>query len=144
MAEHDDKRIIENKLAREKAEELYGFFDEISASLPSDSARIRFYETIGQRALDFMLRFRAKSSVATALAEHGPMSIEQVREFRRGYMPFGEFEGQQLSEVPLRYLDWLVGENESEKFKALTARYLANEQVQEQLALEGPRFPRTS
>lgn len=64
-----------------------------------------------------------------------PMSPAEVSRFARVTMPFGKHQGKAIDQVPLRYLDWLVGQP-TDGFVAAVSRYLANETIRQQLILE--------
>lgn len=82
------------------------------------------------------------------LNEHGPiqappppkpkstgMSDRVVKLFKKELMPFGKFEGEKIEDVPLQYLDWLVGEDD-DALNGRLKRYLKNEKIAEQLKAE--------
>lgn len=42
----------------------------------------------------------------------GALSDSDLRAFEREPMPFGKHQGTPIGQVPLEYLDWLIGEQE--------------------------------
>lgn len=61
------------------------------------------------------------------------MDNEEAKRFERLRMPFGSHKNKPIADVPLGYLDWLVGEPD---FKRDVRRYLANPVVQQALPEE--------
>ena len=127
-----DNVLIQNKQAREAAEEFYELIRESAEKLPTINARLRFYETLDQFCKVECQGFASSSD----LAKSGPMTNDEVAAFLREYMPFGQYQGMRIADVPLTYLDWLIGGSESERFKARVRRCLENREVAKQLSLQ--------
>lgn len=56
-----------------------------------------------------------------------PMNDKEATKFEHEVMPYGEFKGKLVREVPLNRLDWLAGTDD--KFKEDLRRYLRNERI---------------
>lgn len=46
-------------------------------------------------------------------------------EIRNYKMPFGKFKGRPLEEVPLKYLDWLIGEKNLSAQMPITYKHIS-------------------
>jgi len=58
-----------------------------------------------------------------------PMTSEEAAAFGRSLMPYGEFQGDPVGDVPLARLEWYA----EQSFAANLRRYLANERVQAEM-----------
>jgi uncharacterized protein (DUF3820 family) len=113
--------IAENIAGRKLAEEWLQLANEMAADL-SDEERGPFWNTIAKSVGQHV---QAPSPPASAWT---PMSDDEARRFARREMPFGQYRGKHVGDVPLDYLIWL--DESSRVFQAELHRYLATEQVQ--------------
>jgi len=51
-------------------------------------------------------------------------------------MPWGKYKNVTLDNIPLKYLDWLVGETRQEPTKTIIAEYLADPVIKKELDRE--------
>ncbi len=52
------------------------------------------------------------------------MSEQEANKFELGEIPFGQYQGDQVKDVPLDYIEWLISREESDTFKQDLRRYL--------------------
>ncbi len=116
------------------AVEVVGFAEEFTVGKSELWVR-SFWEGIRGRAL-LTAPLPPVAPVEPAIT---PMSDGEARGFEKTEMPFGKHAGKPIAEVPLDYLDWLVGQNE--EFNAKLARYMRNGLVQADLAGNCPDDP---
>lgn len=94
--------------------------------------------------LEEMRRFWLRLHESTAQLLNEPQQVErphradamtndEAKVFERTCMPFGAYKDKPIGDVPLGYLDWLVGEPD---FKRDVRRYLANPVVKQALSEE--------
>lgn len=63
-----------------------------------------------------------------------PMTDSEAIKFGNSLMPYGKYSNYPINSVPVRYLDWLVGEND--EFKDQLRRYVKNDDVRRRFADE--------
>lgn len=119
--------------ARKEGEAAYSFLEDVERALESPLEKTRFWETV-------------LNKIAKEKGSNEPQSYmddKEAREFEKRTLDFGKYRGRRIEEVPLTYLDWLVGQ--SETFMATTRRYLLNPKVATMLeqALEKERNERS-
>lgn len=89
-----------------------------------------FWECLAKLAT---AKLPAKEEPSILFGPKAAMNDAQAATFERSAMPFGKYEGEQIADVPARYLLWLT---ESE-FTATMRRYLASDRFQYRLDQEG-------
>lgn len=123
-----DSKVVENVKAAKAAKDAIELIDTLLAEsdLTEDGIQ-RFWEKIQDAT-------RVRLPIPDLPAAKKSMTDEEANRFSGHIMPFGQYKGQYIEAVPLRYLDWLVGE--SELFLAKLHRYLMNPRIQERLDQE--------
>ena len=119
-------RLKERAEGRKAGAAFCDLFRETAMSLPSPDAVAAFCDSV--------MELCGKTDPTPKRSEFLPMSDAEVREFRSREMAFGKHAGKPMLEVPLGYLDWLVGEKDA--FHRDVRRYLLNENVAEKLRIE--------
>jgi uncharacterized protein (DUF3820 family) len=61
---------------------------------------------------------------------------DELEQLSKTVMPFGKHKGKTFDEVPLTYLDWLVGQNLREPLKSKLEEYLAHPLIARELESE--------
>lgn len=74
-----------------------------------------------------IVRDHAVQQLPRTPKDAGPMTDGETVAFGRKMMPYGKYMGVRVNEVPVGYLDWLVGE--SDDLKTQLKRYLLNDAV---------------
>lgn len=96
----DDQTIIDNKRGRESAYQIAELARLETIPL-SAVARSRFWESLRDEV--------AKEVPAPVVVGPKQMNDAELREFGRSTMPFGVHLGKRIDNVPIEYLDWLLG-----------------------------------
>jgi uncharacterized protein (DUF3820 family) len=120
------QRLAQRAQGRKEAAALTSLILDTAAGLPESEANDAFWDSLRDLIDDKYPRIKPGS--------FNSMTDAEVREFRSRTMVFGKYNGQPIMDVPLGYLDWLIGENDS--FRRDIGRYLRNEKVTEQLRTE--------
>jgi hypothetical protein len=108
-----DKQRIEG---REWAEEV---MEEVKKS--SEDFQIGFWRCVKKIVKEDMVEEESKKR---------PMNDEESRRFGLSRVEFGQYRGKVFDEVPLDYLEWLVGKNDE------VAKYVNSRRVQAELGNE--------
>lgn len=77
-----------------------------------------------------IIREYAANQLPAELNASAPMTDKEVDKFNKEIVPYGKYKGHTVGNVPMNYLDWLVGERD--EFKEQLKRYLQNESVRSQ------------
>ena len=115
----NEQAILDNKHGRESAHEIA----ELARSetvLMREASRLRFWETLRDEV--------ALQLPAQVVVGPRPMSDEEIREFGRSSMPFGVHCGKRIDNVPIEYLDWLLGD--AAEFIRKVRQYLNSPRIQ--------------
>lgn len=115
----DEKTILENKRGREAAHTVAEFARLDSIGM-SDGCRLRFWESLRDEI--------AKEVPAPVVAGPKQMTEAEIREFGRSTMPFGVHLGKRIDNVPIEYLDWLLGN--AAEFLVKVRQYLNSPRIQ--------------
>lgn len=116
----ETKRLRERIDARKAAEEILELIYETDSTIP-DHCHDHFMES-------FRVLFE-KRPEGSAAAE--PMTCQEAANFNLVKMPYGKYAGMHIADIPLTYLDWLIGQKDDIKEKI--SRYLANDEVAKRL-----------
>ena len=128
MATVNSKRIKERVDARRSAEQLIELGADYTASGTEDSREL-FWSVVRDHALQI-------APLPAARAVQLPpqldvMSDAEARLFEQRIVPFGQYKGARVSEVPLTYIDWLVGQGD--EFRKAASRYVLNPQIMQMI-----------
>lgn len=124
----DPKKVTERIIARREAEQVVELCRDSSTILSNESQAL-FWSIIRDHAL--MMSPLPKPTNARLME---PMSDSEARLMEQRVVPFGQYKGQRVHEVPLKYIDWLVGQKDT--FREDLGRYLLNAQVMHELEKE--------
>lgn len=116
-----DQRLMQERIAARKAAE-----DFLSCAEPHGDVT-HFWKVVR----DFALRYAPLPEVRLS-----PMTDLEVSQFEFEQIKFGKYVGEKIGNIPVNYLDWLVGQND--EFKSKLKRYVLNESVQERFRNEMP------
>ena len=109
--------------AREQARTAAGLVVEEAGRIPAD-ARAAFWEELQK-----MLIFPQPLATAPARPAVEPMTDRQARTFGLSLMPFGEFRGDKIDDVPLDRLEYYA---EPTPFVRMLRKYLASRRIQDE------------
>jgi len=127
MTAINQETLKQRIIGRKEAEAAIELLRETSAKL-SVAAMLAFWNSI-REFLD------AKGPNQELQANgYGPMTDTEARDFGQTEMNFGKYAGHLMCDIPLGYLDWLLGKSETDSIRL--KRYLANEKVAERLRIE--------
>lgn len=115
----DEKTILDNKHGREAAHTVAEFARLDSIGM-SDGCRLRFWESLRDEI--------AKELPTPVVSTPRQMSEDEIREFGRSAMPFGVHCGKRIDNVPIEYLDWLLGD--AAEFIRKVRQYLNSPRIQ--------------
>lgn len=122
----DPARLALRAYGRREGQEAVKFLEGVQ---PAGEAQAVFWEEVR----DLALRHAPFPQVSYRDA---PMSDTDATHFEcMVRMPFGVHEGRLIGDVPLRYLDWLVGQREND-IVAQARAYLLRPAVKERLRKE--------
>jgi len=121
MAQLDEARLARRASGRLAAKAIIELAKETES--PNPDWQTAFW--------DEMMDWFRKESLPVRRHKPEAMTDAEVRQFREKEMRFGKYHGQKMGEIPLTYLDWLLGD--SEELNRHLTRYLKNEKVAEQL-----------
>lgn len=119
-------RVAGGKTAREALELLR---DALAGEFtnPSTPEAFAAAESAAVAVQEWLDRWRKQFGITEPPAKQSdtqPMTNREAREFEQEVMPFGLHRGKPMGDVPLDYLDWLLGKREQDT-KRLTAYLLA-------------------
>jgi uncharacterized protein (DUF3820 family) len=128
----DIERVQRRVAARKQAHEIVELASDSAEKLDKEAAAV-FWGVLRDTGLKHAPLPPAKSVSAPVV----PMTDAEAMEFGEQRMGFGKWAGSLVENVPLKYLDWLVGQ--PDVFKGDVERYLHNPRIAEALAdeLEG-------
>ena len=131
----DQDRLEQRAHGRKEAEAIIGLIADCTLRFSGETvyALEAFWDEINEFVRQNMTPDPKAVAAAAAVSA---MSDAEVREFRSRIMAFGKYAGQPMMDVPLTYLDWLLGEKDL--FRRDVGRYLRNEKILEQLRDELP------
>lgn len=81
-----------------------------------------------------IVRDHAENQLPSEPNAVGPMTDEEACRFATRLMPYGKYKDEAVDQVPVSYLDWLIGE--ADHFKDQLRRYVQNERVRQRFADE--------
>lgn len=116
----NEQTILDNKRGRETAQEV-AQLARLETIAMSAQARARFWE---------QLQFEVAKELPQAPVAAAPkqMTDAEIREFGRSIMPFGVHLGKRIDNVPIEYLDWLLGN--AAEFLVKVRQYFNSPQIQ--------------
>lgn len=115
----DDRQVLENKHGRESAHEIAQLARLESIGM-REGCRARFWECLRDEI--------AKEVPAQVVVGPKQMNDAELREFGRSTMPFGVHLGKRIDNVPIEYLDWLLGN--AAEFLVKVRQYLNSPRIQ--------------
>lgn len=121
MAKLNQARLDERSAARKSAREIMAVIEA---------------ETAG-KSKDWMTAFRDEFQPPAPEPKAGEaeMTDTEARRFETLPIEFGKYAGQKVADIPLPYLDYIVGDSNRHFIKEL-GRYLKNESVADRLRQE--------
>lgn len=105
---------------RQGADEALELIAELAEAYSGDG-ELSFWSRIRDKATE-----RLPKKESPTKSDHA-MTDGQAAMFEKSLMPYGIHEGKPIAQVPLEYLDWLIGQQDD--FKVQVRRYLANKRV---------------
>jgi 5-methylcytosine-specific restriction endonuclease McrBC GTP-binding regulatory subunit McrB len=115
----DDEKIRDNIHARESAHEIAQLARLESIGM-RDGCRPRFWECLRDEI--------SKEIPPPVVSTPRQMTDAEIREFGRSTMPFGVHLGKRIDNVPIDYLDWLLGN--AAEFLVKVRQYLNSPRIQ--------------
>lgn len=115
----DDEKIRDNIHARESAHEIAQLARLESIGM-RDGCRTRFWECLRDEI--------AQEIPPPVVSTPRQMTDAEIREFGRSTMPFGVHLGKRIDNVPIDYLDWLLGN--AAEFLVKVRQYLNSPRIQ--------------
>jgi uncharacterized protein (DUF3820 family) len=110
----DETAIRHRIAARERARDVYCLIAEEAANISFDACEA-FWDEIR----------KLLPPLKQANSTSGPMTDEQANIFGMSKMPFGEFKGWQVCQVPMDRLEWYS----DSKFQQQLVRYLNSPKI---------------
>ena len=117
MSNPFNQDLLQRKVKSRKAAEAV--IELLKESIDGDMDEGHFWRIVRDRVLVFAPLQRLTSPIE-------PMTDVETRRFENGIMPYGEFKGRTIKNVPLDRLDWYAGNDD---FRDDLKKYLANEEV---------------
>lgn len=128
----DHEKVAARVQARKQALACIDLLDETVNAIRGDDARDAFWDTIHARIEEVL----PPLTTAQEAIRDG-MTASEVLRFEQEACPLKKYSGELTSEVPLGYLDYIVGQQtDPESYVNRAARYLKNPQVAERLREE--------
>lgn len=119
--------IDEDRIRRRvKAREVAGDVACMAVDMAKEEDSV-FWEELGRLLLDSYIKLPEKK--IEELVPFKPMTIQQAKVFGNQLMPYGEFQGRRIDEVPLDRLQWYA----DQFFVDDLRRYLESRQIQKEV-----------
>lgn len=133
-AQLDAARLAARAFGRRQARAVIELARESAPDATDEQAVLAFWEEIKDAALAQLPPDDQRIGQTAALK---PMTIGEVLAFEAETVPFGKYVHYNVNELPLKYLDYMVGLRDSpDDFLNRARRYLARPDVAERLRQE--------
>lgn len=126
MTPEEQERLRNRCLAGQDATETIKFLEEMG----KDSTAPEYF---WQLVRDFVVK--KVPAISSRVEKVVPFTDKEADRFGREEMPFGEFQGKFVRDVPVERLDWYVSSDEDLRdFRMKLRKYVTNENVRRRLA----------